>query len=275
MVGVYIISTGVVNWSKICYWANSSYGWLTEHLVNPLLAIMGEIFMKKVPQILEKGAVEDAKKSLHNMVNNYMSSKSISANDSSTTTVDLSMVATSYEEQISRPLWNAVNGSLLELMLIQIQVMKVEGLEAMSQLDRLLRENQFNTQLITMIPGLLCLYGLKLLLNRLYGLLTDNSGRLQMSKHNLDILIAKLASVFATEFDMLSNEEKLDFEGKVTHLVYQVSEWLEANRSLVLGSKAQEEFLKEKLMDMLGRSRYTKTEREKFSQICHIWNMGK
>jgi len=105
--------------------------------------------------------------------------------------------------------------------------------------------------------------------------LTDNSGRLQMSKHNLDILIAKLASVFATEFDMLSNEEKLDFEGKVTHLVYQVSEWLEANRSLVLGSKAQEEFLKEKLMDMLGRSRYTKTEREKFSQICHIWNMGK
>ena len=63
-------------------------------------------------------------------------------------------VCGSYEGAIQHPIKNAVAGDLVEMMLIQIQYIKKEVLQAMGAMDEILRQNRFNLQVRHAMPFL-------------------------------------------------------------------------------------------------------------------------
>mmetsp|Transcript_213 Transcript_213/g.341 ORF Transcript_213/g.341 Transcript_213/m.341 type:complete len:448 (+) Transcript_213:2122-3465(+) len=264
----YLLYAGRVNWNDIQSWANSSFAWLSEHLLQPVSSIIGEVFLQQVPQIVDEGVLEDANSSLRSMIRNYKrSNSSMDFAENKPDGNDISVLSKSYEQQIRSPIWNALNGSLIELILIQVQQLKVEGLTAMKQLDRLLRENQFNTQLISMIPAVLSLYLLKLVMNQVYSVLTDNSGQVKISKQKQGVLIAELVAAFAFDFEALQEKERLRHEGRISYHAYQLHDCLQDNGFSFSGSLSQRRFLEKSLKNLLGRKGYQKIEREKLSQI--------
>ncbi|KAL6080567.1 Nuclear control of ATPase protein 2 [Balamuthia mandrillaris] len=70
---------------------------------------------------------------------------------------DLSAIMPLYEKEIQSPLVNAMFGHLLQLMLIQVQKLKVDVSRTMLVLDKLMRSNELNFQLLAITPVLLLL----------------------------------------------------------------------------------------------------------------------
>jgi nuclear-control-of-ATPase protein 2 len=75
-------------------------------------------------------------------------------------------IMTAYESEIPHPIANALAGDLLRLALIQVQKQKVDIEKAMAQLDRLLKQNEINFQLMALFPVILASAGLAILSSR-------------------------------------------------------------------------------------------------------------
>ena len=90
---------------------------------------------------------------------------------------DLSPVLRLYEQAIKHPLRNALFGDLVKLLLIQGQKSKVDLEGALLALDRLLRANELNFELMAVLPLLALLVGLALFGGRLYQRLAGRSER--------------------------------------------------------------------------------------------------
>ena len=73
---------------------------------------------------------------------------------------DLSVIYRRYEEQLQSPLRNMVVGDLVRLLLIQVQKSKVDLELAMTALDKLLKANELNFAILTVVPAGLLVYWL-------------------------------------------------------------------------------------------------------------------
>ncbi|KAI5970622.1 NCA2 [Candida margitis] len=73
---------------------------------------------------------------------------------------DLKLVMSRYENQIRQPIKYLISGSLLRLILIQVQKGKVDGAVALSGIDKLLKSQQLVFGIVSMSPSLIILYQL-------------------------------------------------------------------------------------------------------------------
>lgn len=63
-----------------------------------------------------------------------------------------------YELEIEHPIRNAVVGDFLQLVLIQVQKQKVDVERAMVKLDKLLRQNELNFEIMAAFPAMIALF---------------------------------------------------------------------------------------------------------------------
>ena len=68
------------------------------------------------------------------------------------------LVTARVEEELKNPLTNMLAGDLMQLLLLQTQVMKVEMESALMQMDQLMRANRLNFSLMACFPAALGLY---------------------------------------------------------------------------------------------------------------------
>ena len=71
----------------------------------------------------------------------------------------MSLVTARVEEELKAPLQNILGGDLMQLLLIQTQVMKVEMEDALLQMDAVMRANRLNFALMACFPATLFVYG--------------------------------------------------------------------------------------------------------------------
>ena len=69
------------------------------------------------------------------------------------------LVTARVEEELKSPLTNMLAGDLMQLLLLQTQVMKVEMESALLQMDQLMRANRLNFSLMACFPAALGMYG--------------------------------------------------------------------------------------------------------------------
>lgn len=74
---------------------------------------------------------------------------------------------TIYENQLSQPIKNTMNGKLIRSILIQIQKMKVDGSIAMNGIDKMLKSQELLFGMIALSPSFLLLYSLTQMFYRL------------------------------------------------------------------------------------------------------------
>ncbi|KAI8344536.1 ATP synthase regulation protein NCA2-domain-containing protein [Chlamydoabsidia padenii] len=71
---------------------------------------------------------------------------------------DVSVVLRAYENEIKNPLRNAIQGDLIQALLIQVQKTKVDVDMAMQALDKLLKSNELNFAFLAVAPSMLLTY---------------------------------------------------------------------------------------------------------------------
>jgi hypothetical protein len=71
---------------------------------------------------------------------------------------DATLILQRYEEELKSPLKNVLLGDLVSMLLIQVQKSKVDLEAAMMAMDRLLKANELNFELLAVIPLLVLLY---------------------------------------------------------------------------------------------------------------------
>lgn len=88
---------------------------------------------------------------------------------------DVTLLLRRYEEQLRSPIKNMLTGDLIGMLLIQVQKSKVDLEVAMMAMDRLLKANELNFELLAIIPLLTLLYLLSGLGWRWIKRITDRS----------------------------------------------------------------------------------------------------
>jgi hypothetical protein len=87
---------------------------------------------------------------LNEMIIDYTKTNTINNNSNVST---MKTVMEAYRENIKAPIRNLLRGDLLQLLLIQAQQAKVELETAMAALDKLLKSNKLNFELLALIPA--------------------------------------------------------------------------------------------------------------------------
>eukprot|EP00741_Cyanophora_paradoxa_P014328 tig00020780_g13819.t1 len=130
-----------------------------EHVVAPLHSIYRELFTSLRQRSGTAEDFEGSRRSLAAMIESFGRSTApaleAGALREQAERGDMSVVMKVYEQELERPLVNAVAGDLLRALLIQIQKVKVESEAAMLQMDQILRANEINIELLATIPALL------------------------------------------------------------------------------------------------------------------------
>ncbi|KAH9258702.1 hypothetical protein BASA81_003204 [Batrachochytrium salamandrivorans] len=127
---------------------DSLYGFvnfLQRNVWEPTQAMWIDLFSPKSTLLLggktELSVLEDAQQSLQRMLQEM-------------NFTNPSQVSLAFEKEMTRPMFNALFGDLVSLALVQVQVVKIESLKLAVDLERILRDNQFNSQLLVALPSL-------------------------------------------------------------------------------------------------------------------------
>eukprot|EP00871_Galdieria_phlegrea_P001414 jgi/Galph1/2273/GphlegSOOS_G943.1 len=125
---------------------------MKEHIVDPLSSIYRQVFHHRYLTTNEE-SIERGRQSIQRMV------------ESLEETAALLQV---YEKNIQHPWYSLAFGELSQVLLIQLQKLKVDVEEQMLTLNQLVRANEINLQLFATIPGFLILYCVYQLLKYFY-----------------------------------------------------------------------------------------------------------
>lgn len=123
--------------------------------------------------ITSKDSLNSEFDSLNSMIYQFAQDNHIDVSESQITddikNGDLKIIMSTYENEIKSPIKYLITGSLLRLILIQIQRSKVDGAMAINGIDKLLKSQQLLFAMVSISPSILILY-------QMYRLLT-NSGK--------------------------------------------------------------------------------------------------
>lgn len=139
---------------------NAMVRFLVEHAVSPIIGIYKTIrYDSSDVEVMSKNSLDDDVASLVRMVEDFnrdknarLTPKELDSIALETRSGTIPSVMNAYEREISHPIANALAGDLLRLALIQVQKQKVDIEKAMAQLDRLLKQNEINFQLMALLP---------------------------------------------------------------------------------------------------------------------------
>ena len=159
-----------------------------DHIGTPISQMVGEIFGGRRTHIADNNGLELAKKELEksildfNMnffdtntgknINTLFPTLTIEEAKALAQKLDMRTITESYASTINRPFTGLASGELLRIMFIQVSYIKKELLSALSAIDNLLMDNQFNLAIVATIPGILLISGSMNFIQNMYNLAT-------------------------------------------------------------------------------------------------------
>jgi nuclear-control-of-ATPase protein 2 len=132
-----------------------------NNVEKPLLNMYSVIRYDTHQQLLDPVSLDSSVHSLQNMMTDYamehyrLSPEQIDHVRVQAQRGDLSLIMKEYEHEIKRPIRNVMFGDMARLMLVQLQKQKVDLERTLIAMDRLLRSNEINFELIALIPAVL------------------------------------------------------------------------------------------------------------------------
>ncbi|KAJ0411432.1 hypothetical protein ATCC90586_007092 [Pythium insidiosum] len=136
---------------------------LTEHMIEPMQAIVAEVLLNQKPEIQDAAALRDTKESLRRMLSDFVRDTNPTTNSEELQRVvremDMSVVSLQYEKQIGNAVRNLMSGDIVRMLLIQVQFIKKELMVAMGAIDELMHANQLNLQMMATVPTFLVFGG--------------------------------------------------------------------------------------------------------------------
>jgi len=230
--GLYILYTTKtrVSWrddldtytKNVSGWLQSARGWFDEHVLTPLSAIINQMFVDKQNHTdlgLDRVAVEETRRTLQKMLDNYISDAHPDLLPLENP-YSMDIISQDYADAISKPIKNGIFGDLLRLLFIQAEFGKVEMFKAKLDIDKLIAENRFNTQLVVLAPALMVLGAMYTGLTTLYYTLIDDSKsksrRVNSTRKTLLHMTRVLAHIATCP------EDALESEGQLTCLAFSL-----------------------------------------------------
>ena len=120
---------------------------------------MNDVILNRRVTILDKEALLDAKRSLTVMLDDFLQQHKPKLTENErrrlASNMDMRQVSEEYEKELRRPIQSLLTGQIAKLVLIQLQFVKKELLEAMQAIDELFNANQVNLQLMAVTPAVL------------------------------------------------------------------------------------------------------------------------
>lgn len=139
---------------------NTASDFVFEHIIDPTTSLYDELILQKGYNVIDASEVLDSKYSLDIMLRDFLIWKrqGISEEeldfmiDSGKAIQELSR---SYEAAIKAPATNLVlgSGTLIQMLLIQVQFLKMEILQSMEKVDLLVKANHKNIELAATVPA--------------------------------------------------------------------------------------------------------------------------
>lgn len=169
------------NRQEIIYWVKYNgiepvVGFFKNWVIKPvydMLDILRNTSSDSQLSITSKDSLNSEFDSLNSMIYQFAQDNHIDVSESQITddikNGDLKIIMSTYENEIKSPIKYLITGSLLRLILIQIQKGKVDGAMAINGIDKLLKSQQLLFAMVSISPSILILY-------QMYRLLT-NSGK--------------------------------------------------------------------------------------------------
>lgn len=145
---------------------SSLWTFFSEHVKMPFVTIYEELTRSFSPSSMEAQTVKESQESLQRMLEAFVEKNSIPTEGVEGGEL-MPLVMKRYEEELMQPLKNLFAGALAQMLLIQIQKLKVETESALMQMDQILLTNQINFALMAATPAVLATAGLLALLKHL------------------------------------------------------------------------------------------------------------
>ncbi|KAF7721550.1 Nuclear control of ATPase protein 2 [Apophysomyces ossiformis] len=213
----------IVAWSKEA--ANTVHDFVVNWIWEPVLNIWDTIRLKDQRlTVLSKDGLRSDLESLERMVVDYARDHYHFEGDDIVRLAaqvregDMSLILKAYEQEMKRPLKNAIAGDLIQTLLIQVQKTKVDVDLAMSALDKLLKSNELNFAFLAVAPSMLLTWAS---LNWLRNIYQRRSGqRLKQKGRPIRAAIRRIDRILnlAVEHD---NDQLLDCQTQGS-LLYEV-----------------------------------------------------
>ncbi|EPZ36460.1 NCA2-domain-containing protein [Rozella allomycis CSF55] len=146
---------------------NVSKAFIMSYLANPIISMWKSLwFEENQLALLSAKSLDSDLESLQRMVMDFAQQSRYIDHDSQTIGKiltdaklgDLTFIYKQYEKDIKNPIKSILLGDMLRLILIQIQKSKVDLEIAMTALDKLIKSNEFNLTLMTVIPSFLFIF---------------------------------------------------------------------------------------------------------------------
>ena len=158
------------NRQEIIYWINYNgiepvVGFFKNWVIKPvydMLDILRNTSSDSQLSITSKDSLNSEFDSLNSMIYQFAQDNHIDVTESQITNDvkngDLKIIMSTYENEIKSPIKYLITGSLLRLILIQIQKGKVDGAMAINGIDKLLKSQQLLFAMVSISPSILILY---------------------------------------------------------------------------------------------------------------------
>jgi ATP synthase regulation protein NCA2 len=167
---------------------------LDEHIVTPLKSMFVDIFLSSPKHVSDAAAYAESTESLKQLLLSFNERQepfllktfpTLTKDVLKKYALDMDMrtVEASFIQQVQYPLYNSVNGSLIEALLIQIAFMKKEVLALMKAMDEILLENKFNLQIMATVPGIVVIYVSSILCSKAFSFFTSNAAEIRESQN--------------------------------------------------------------------------------------------
>jgi len=131
-----------------------------EHITDPLNNLWDELIMNKPFDVVDHSEVVESRRSFEIMLRDYICSirpgiSEIEVDYCIESGRALEILARNYELEVKNPMSSMVRGSIVQMLLIQVQALKKELLQAMEKVDLLLKANHKNIELAATVPAIL------------------------------------------------------------------------------------------------------------------------
>jgi nuclear-control-of-ATPase protein 2 len=236
---------------------------LSEHMVEPLQAIFGEVVLNQKPEIQDAMALLDTKESLRRMLSDFVKDTNPKMAPHEMKRImdemDMSVVSLQYEKQLGSAVKNLMTGDIVRMLLIQVQFIKKELMVAMGAIDELMHANQLNLQILATIPTFLVFGGLyklvtsafhmvyKRMSDRLYYDSTEIAGFLRNNLRDIERLLNKQNRGAGASDETVLGVRDLGF---LILLLHQLRDLFEAYRALF--QEEEQERFEEDLDDLIA-----------------------
>ncbi|KAB2615287.1 hypothetical protein D8674_021875 [Pyrus ussuriensis x Pyrus communis] len=148
-------SPDIDNWVREA--RDSTVSFFSDHVEQPLLSIRDELFetfRKRHKGMMDHEEVQLTSNSLHRMLLAFTEqTKGQKFPENATDQEMLEIVMARYEEELTHPIQNLLNGELARAMLIQVQKLKLDIETAMLELNQILRANEINFAILAALPA--------------------------------------------------------------------------------------------------------------------------